>query len=419
MTSATLTRPRHPAVPPEARGSVVLAGLAAAAWVVALALATIVGLAILGWSTAGSTAGGATAARVGAQVWLLVHHVQLDLRAGGTVTFVPLGLTAGVVALMYRGGIVAARSSGARTLSDCWRTAGAFAAPYATIAVVVAGASRTDAVHALVWQAAVLPGLLAAVVVFVAAVRHVRLQARAVARVPVGVRAVGRAVARLCAAWLVAATVLLAVAATFGASRVQTLIEGADAGTVGGFLLTLVTLVLVPNGAVWAGSYTLGGGVSVGASAVSPFHLTGGALPALPPLGVLPQSPPATALRLLLLVLPLLTVAVAVSLERSASRPSEPWWHAFARLLGLAAGAAGVLTVLAGAASGTVVRLGLGPHPLRDGELALAAASSAALVVAVLRTWFRFDARCGRLGRAIAQRARAARTGVRTRLTGH
>src|ERR1700712_32025 len=145
MTSATLTRPRRPAVPPEARSSVVLAGLAAAAWVIALA--AIVGLAILGWSTAGSTASGASAARVGAQVWLLVHHVQLDVHGGGSVTFVPLGLTVGVIALMYRGGIGAARSSGARTLADCWRTAGAFAAPYATAAVVVAGASRTDGVH--------------------------------------------------------------------------------------------------------------------------------------------------------------------------------------------------------------------------------------------------------------------------------
>ncbi|MDQ1702042.1 MAG: hypothetical protein QOF57_1294 [Frankiaceae bacterium] len=419
MTSATLTRHRNAPATPDARGSVVLAGLAAAAWVIALAWAAIVGLAILAWSTAGSTASAAAAARLGSQLWLLVHHVQLHLHGGGSVTFVPLGLTAGVVALMYRGGIVAARSSGARTLPDCWRTAGAIALPYATVAVVVAGASRTDGVQASVWQAAVFPGVLAGAVAWVAAVRHIGAQTRAVARVPVVVRALARGVARLSVLWVAAATALLAIAATFGAERVQGLITAADAGTVGGAVLTLATIVVVPNGVVWAGSYALGGGVGVGAAAVSPFHIVGGALPALPPLAVLPQSPPVAALRLLILALPVLTLVVAVRVERSVSHAGEPWWHPFARLGGLALGTSVVLMLLSDAASGSVGPLALGPHPLRDGALALAATGAACLLVASLRTWQRYDARCARVVAAVAQRGRAVGAGVRLRLTGH
>ncbi|MDQ1725584.1 MAG: hypothetical protein QOG52_2612, partial [Frankiaceae bacterium] len=261
MSSATLTRDRPAPVAPEARGSVVLAGIAAAAWVVALTWAAIVGLAIVGWSTAGSTANSATATRLGSQLWLLVHHVELQLSGpgGGSVTFAPLGLTIGVVALMYRGGIVAARSSGARTLADCARTAGAFALPYATVAVVVAGASRTAGVSASVWQAAVFPGVLALAVTWVAAVRHAGVQAEAFVRVPVSVRIVARGVLRLTLLWIALGLVLLVVAASLSAGRVDALIAGTHAGTVGTAILMLATLAFAPNGAVWAGSYAIGG----------------------------------------------------------------------------------------------------------------------------------------------------------------
>jgi hypothetical protein len=180
----------------------------------------------------------------------------------------------------------------------------------------------------------------------------------------------------------------------------------------------LATLAFAPNGAVWAGSYAIGGGVSVGPAAVSPFAVTGGALPALPPLGVLPQSAPVTALQLLVAALPVLVFSVAWRVERAAARPADRWWLPYARTACLAVGAGAAITALAALGSGTVGRLTLGPHPLRDGGLSLAAGLVAGAAVATLQIWERSDPRVANLSRAARSRLVSMQTGVRIRLTG-
>ncbi|MCU1677521.1 MAG: hypothetical protein JWM93_2279 [Frankiales bacterium] len=422
MSSATLTRHTTRPAAPEARGSVVLAGIAAAAWVIALAWAAIVALAIVGWATAGSTVSAASAARLGSQLWLLVHHVALEIRSGGrvagAVTLPPLGLTLGVLALMYRGGIVAARSSGARTVADCSRTAAAFAAPYATICVVVAGASRMPTVQASTWQAALFPGLLAFAVSWIAAVRHVGVRQQVIARIPVPARLVARAVGRLGIAWFVASAVLLAVAATLSIDRVNSVVTSMNAGAVGTALLALATVLFVPNGVAWAGSYLLGGGISAGDAAVSPFAVTGGQLPSLPPLAVLPQSAPTAAMQLLVATLPLLALVVAWRLERAANEADEPWWHPYARGAAFAAGVTVLLTAIAAVSGGGVATLGFGPLALRDAGLTFAATLVAATVVATVRTWRRFDPHVAAALEAVAANVEAVQLGIRSRLTG-
>jgi hypothetical protein len=416
MTSATLARPRTTPAP-DSRGSVVVAGALAATWVIALSWALLVGLAIVGWATAGSTASAASATRLASQLWLLGHHVALHVggAAPGVVSFTPLGVTAGIAALMYRGGIAAARSYGARSLGDCARTAAAFAAPYATLAAVVAGASRTAGLHASTWQAAAIPGVAAGVIAWVAAVRHVGLHRSLIARLPSAVRSVASAVRWLYAGWLVASTLLLLTAAAIAGARIQAVAASVNPGVIGSALIAVASVALLPNGVAWAGSYALGGGVAAGSAAVSPLHVTGGPLPALPPLAALPQTPPTAYVQLVLAILPVLALAAAWRMERAAATAAEPWWAAYARALGLAAGAGALVAAAAAVSGGHLGTFAVGPAPLRDGGLAVAAVTVPAFLVVAVRRWRSADPRVARGINAAVGRVRSIAAAVLAR----
>jgi hypothetical protein len=419
MTSATLTRPRTTPAP-DARGSVVVAGALAATWVIALSWALLVGLAIVGWATAGSTASAASATRLASLLWLLGHHVALHIGGAtpGDLTLAPLGVTAGIAALMYRGGIATARSYGARSLGDCARIAVAFAGPYATAAVVIAGASRTPALHATEWEAAAIPGVAAGAIAWFAAVRHVGLQRALLTRVPAKVCSVASAVRWLYAGWLVVTAFVLLVAAAVAGDRIQAVAATLDAGVIGTVLIALASVMIVPNGVAWAGSYALGGGVAAGAASVSPLHVTGGPLPALPPLAVLPQAPPTAYLQLLLALLPLLALAAAWRMERAAARAGEPWWASYVRGLALAVGTGALMTAAAALAGGRLGDFAVGAAPLRDGGLAVAGVIVPAFLVAALRGWRAADPRVARVVSAAGRPARSVAAAVRARLRG-
>ncbi|MFL6130039.1 MAG: DUF6350 family protein, partial [Mycobacteriales bacterium] len=181
------------------------------------------------------------------------------------------------------------------------------------------------------------------------------------------------------------------------AGRVGDLARTLDPGLVGGGVLVVGCILLLPNAALWAVAYAAGPGFAVGVgTGISPFAAVLGPVPAFPLLAALPQdgSPP-PAVRAVLLLPVLAGVAAGVVLVRSL--PPEPATTDGARhrMLpaagwGLVAGlaAAVALTLLAAVAGG---RLGdgylaaVGPSPWQVAlALALEVGAPAAITAAVL-----------------------------------
>jgi hypothetical protein len=171
------------------------------------------------------------------------------------------------------------------------------------------------------------------------------------------------------------------------------LVHAVDAGVLGGLLLVVGCLLLVPNAAVWVAAYSVGTGFALGAgTAVAPSGVEIGNVPALPLLAALPGAGPAPRASLVLVAIP---VAAGVMLA----------WALVKRLGDVTAGRAAVLAGATGAFVGVVVALccwlaggsmgpgrlaEAGPNPLLTGLaaaewLGFVGAGAAALLVRARR----------------------------------
>ena len=174
--------------------------------------------------------------------------------------------------------------------------------------------------------------------------------------------------AALAALAVIAATGALAAAASllWHVDRAGEFATGLDLGPVGGLMLLLVGVTLVPNAVVWASAYALGTGFAVGTgTAVAPTGVTLGAVPALPLLAALPGPGAAPRVSLLLLAGP---VAAGVLAGAIVVRRMPGLTPARAAGWGLATGpvvgAAAVLACwLAGGPAGPGRLADVGPSP--------------------------------------------------------
>jgi hypothetical protein len=83
----------------------------------------------------------------------------------------------------------------------------------------------------------------------------------------------------------------LAVLVVTGYATVVSLYESLHTGILGGFVLTAAQMAFVPVAVVWMVSWIAGPGFAIGSGAVvSPFATTAGAVPAIPLLGIIPES---------------------------------------------------------------------------------------------------------------------------------
>ncbi|HEX4441948.1 MAG TPA: DUF6350 family protein [Galbitalea sp.] len=74
-------------------------------------------------------------------------------------------------------------------------------------------------------------------------------------------------------------------------AQIITLYENLHSGALGGLALTIAQILFLPNLVVWAASWLIGPGFSIGTgSLVSPLGTTLGPLPSIPVLGALPQG---------------------------------------------------------------------------------------------------------------------------------
>jgi hypothetical protein len=270
-------------VPPRRAVSGVLAALQA----VALSLAVVVLPGVVAYVAAASDAGGGwgQSVTVSAGLWLLGHGVPL-VASGATVTLVPLGLTALALFCCF----ASARRS-AHTALSAWL---AGTATYAALTLGVAVLAGTTTPWGL-GVAAVGGALLGAV--GLGAGMLARPDAPVVAELarrtdrwlPPSVR-LGLRGAVLGTSLLVAVSALV-VGAWVVAGRATSgdIVAGLAPGPVGGAVLAVAQLTVLPNLVLWAGAWLVGPGFSVGEG--STFAASGsepGALPAVPLLGALP-----------------------------------------------------------------------------------------------------------------------------------
>jgi hypothetical protein len=358
-----LTRPRPvldaPPAPAPPRPAALSAALGAG-WAAAVCLAGCVAVSVLAWLL-GSTGSATGALEVGASAWLLAHGSPLVLSTG-TVSMVPLGITALAALLLYRSGRWAALSSAVTGRRAACVTAGTLTGCYAALAVVVAVAAasaqaRPDPLRALLGSA-----LLAAAGGGLGVLRGAGLSPQLAAWVPVQLRAAGRGAVGGVLAMLVLSALLLAGSLVSHLGLAQEITASLDTGPAGAVLLALVSLLLIPNAVLFTGAYALGPGFTLGVDTLmTPGQVDVGRLPSLPLLAALPTAgpPPAWGSALVLVAVLAGCAAAAVALRR---HPVEGLVARAVRggLAGVAAGVAfGLLTALAGASGpGRLVDVG-------------------------------------------------------------
>ncbi|WP_435738851.1 DUF6350 family protein [Cellulosimicrobium sp. PMB13] len=290
-TSTTGTRPRTvegaaPPVPVAPRRAVSGAVAALQAFVLSLLVVVLPGLAAFVAASTGTPSDGwGQSVTVAAGLWLLGHGVPL-VASGATVTLVPLGITALVLFCCF----ASARRSAHTTLS-AW-VAGTVTYGVAALGVaLLAGTTPAWGLPvalvggALVGGVGLGAGMLARPdAPFVADLAH-----RADAWLPPTVR-LGLRGGLLGTSLLVGVSALV-VAAWVVAGRATSgdIVTGLAPGPVGGVVLAVAQLAVLPNLVLWAAAWLVGPGFVVGEG--STFAASGsepGALPAIPLLGALP-----------------------------------------------------------------------------------------------------------------------------------
>ncbi|BDZ41073.1 hypothetical protein GCM10025865_03720 [Paraoerskovia sediminicola] len=308
-----------------------------------------------GWANAVAVAGG---------VWLLAHGVPWT-SAADPVTLVPLGLTFLVLVAI----VAAARRTADATVSAWVSGTVTYALVAAVIAATTVGPGGSTLVLAVVAGAAVGGAGLAAGVLSRPggpSVRDLTLVRRVVSGpVLVGLRAALVAVGLL----VVVAALVTTGWAIAGRSTSGDIVAALAPGVVGGVILAVGQVFLVPNLVSWAVAWLAGPGFVVGSSSFAPGSRELGPLPAVPMLGGLPGTASTGAL---LVWVPVVVVAcgalAGVFLLRSRLRPSDRWIAAGVATAG-AAVSTGVVLMLGGGAVGPGAMATVGAPALLTGAV--------------------------------------------------
>jgi Family of unknown function (DUF6350) len=376
----TDVRQRPGAVPPAApravTPSVVLHGSLIAAAAALSGLAAPAAVVLVAWvADAGPGSTGTDAVRAAADAWLLAHGGGLTVPAGH-VRGIPLGLTVLAALVLHRAGASLARAVEVPDLRAAGRAVAALAVPYGLLAAAIAKVAATGTAASSAPLAGVGALLLAGLAGGRGVLRAAELGPALVRRVPAWLPAVARAVVTGVGALVAAGLAVLLVALVWHAGRFAELVGALQPGFVGGVILLLGCVLLVPNGALWAVAYAAGPGFTVGAgTGISPFGATLGPVPAFPLLAALPGDgtpPPAVRAALLLPVLAgVLTgwvVGRRLPAADGAGRLPAVLTGRIARLAtygllagGLVAVVTAVLAVLAGGALGPGYLAAVGP----------------------------------------------------------
>lgn len=338
--------------------------------------------------------------RLGLAGWLLAHGVPLHTGLG-PIGLAPLAVSVFAAWRVTRAGVHTARAIGARKApaQRVPAAAGAVAVVYALLGGLAAWAAGLPGVDVSIPRAmltfAVFGGLTGALGAAIAAGVPGILFRRLPPVVGEGIRT-----------GMVGALLLFGAGA--GAAGMAIAVNGGEAsqilndyrtGILGQFGLILVCVLYGPTMAVWAASYLIGPGFSIGVgTTISAGQVTIGRLPALPALAGLPGKP-AGALGALMLGLPLAAGMTAgwLHVRRARRRATgrqrtdpvvrrKAWLDLVCSCLVAGPVAASIIAVASYAATGSLGRgqlAEIGPHTVPVSLLGGLIVAVGALVAAV------------------------------------
>jgi hypothetical protein len=358
-------------------------GTAAVAAAIGIAVALILGVSSWALAPHAAETGADTPARLSVMAWLAAHHTPIELPAG-TLGITPLGLLLVPGVVCYAAGRQLSRTLRPVDLGAVGRIAGLFALTYGVVVAVTAGVSAGGGLRPHPLAAWVSGTVLAGVAAGLGLLRSSGLQGELVGRLPFALRqTVTGAVAGLLT--LVAAgALILALLLALAFPEALDMTRALDADLLGGLVLALLGVALLPNLVLWVVSFTTGVGFSLGVgTSVGPQGVEYGALPVLPPLAAVPPEGSLPGWAMLVLVVPVLAGAVSglVVHRRLPGRSAEVVAGAAAASGMLAGVALGGLTWLSGGSAGAQRLSVLGPTGWQVG---LAAAAEMGLVAAVV-----------------------------------
>lgn len=306
-----------------------LCGLGAGLAAVAGGAVTCVGIAVLVWLSGDGGSFG-SAVRGGLGGWLLGHGYEVTV-TGARLAMVPLGLTLVVGWLLVRATCWSARTSRSGRPGQLAVVIGSSAVTYALVVVAVAVvANRTGAEVGLL-RGPMVTAALALAAATVGVLRGRRRDDALTDRLPAVAAPVLRGAAVGALALLGSAAIVLTVALGVGFEALREILAALDPGLLGGVLLVLLSLAVLPNMVLLTVAVVLGPGASVGAgTSITLTSVSVGALPAVPWLAAAPGSGAQPVLVSALAALPVLAGVVAgavsvrsmpvLSIDRAAGR---------------------------------------------------------------------------------------------------
>ncbi|MET9001143.1 DUF6350 family protein [Amycolatopsis sp. NPDC004169] len=250
--------------------------------------------------------------------WLAAHQVRLGI-GGHPLGVLPLLPTLGAVALAARTASAAARRLGCRSFREARPVLLTIAGAHAVFGLVIALCAQGSAVTANPVTAFAVPGLLAAAAAAAGLTRSCGLPDAVADRLdPLALRGLRAGALSLAVLVACGAAVFTVVTGVSWATVADTFEPGF--GTSSG--LFLLSVLYLPNAVTAALSFVTGPGFSIGPLTVGMFGYHGGAVPAVPLLGGLPEHH--AAWWPALLVLPAATGALAGwTLRKADADPAQ------------------------------------------------------------------------------------------------
>lgn len=368
---------------------------------VALIVAVIFAIPVFGIWLSGGWANGSleSSLQLSGQLWLKAHGVPLSIttlasdglnESTGLMTLTPFLFVLIPFLLSWRAGRRIARASYADQL---WQGIVGALVLYGFFGFITGFGVRTSEVRPEIWASILMPILVMGIGVVIGTRREAGSWSRLIgvdsaawiAQTSQSHRWAGSYVAAVTKASLIAflsviafASAVLAIALLMHWADGSNVYQQLRPGLVGGIVLTLAQLAMIPNLVVWSLSWISGAGFSIGiGSQLSPLETTVGPLPAVPFLTALPTGSLSGAW--LFMFLPVVAGVVAGWwFMREGENHFDDWvdrkisirWLSASLstlFLGLVVGVgAGLLTALASYLSGGSLGIGrlveIGPH---------------------------------------------------------
>ncbi len=326
--TATISPPSTPSSASTRRPPTLIAaggGVIAAAG--ALAICLLVG--VIGWFLTDGGLHGKPhdGLRSGAIAWLMAHGSGVHYR-GVPITAVPLGLTLFCAWMVWRTGMsvgesMADQGPDAKAIGageKDWTVpiaVGLFAGSYVIVAVVTGvlaggGSARLSLGAVIVWSL-LMSGVVGGAALSVGSGRA----AVWLALLPMAVRATAYAVGSILRVFLILAALVFLVALAMDLGDAASAMSRLHADTSDSILFVALMLLAIPNAVIWAGSYLLGPGFTVGTGTiVSPAAVAIGPVPMFPMLAALPDNGPTPAWTPYLVALPVICAFVGAFLAQ-------------------------------------------------------------------------------------------------------